>query len=200
MSEDESVLAFPGHTKSGRRKPLLPNGVLGMLLFTATEVMFFAGFISAFLVAEASSMGVNWPPPDQPRLPAEQTAWNTAALLLSAVFLFLAERRFRKEPEEARNFMTTAMVLGLAFVLLQGREWAALLAQGMTLSSSQLAGFFYAIIGVHGAHAVIAVGLLANATRLLRDGALTREHFWTVQVFWYFVVGVWPFLYFAVYL
>jgi heme/copper-type cytochrome/quinol oxidase subunit 3 len=200
MSEDEPVLPYPGHTASGRRTPLVPNGVMGMLLFTITELMFFTGLVSAFLVAEASSLGINWPPPDQPRLPAAQTAWNTAALLLSAVFLFFAERRFRKNPDDAKTLTTIALALGALFVILQGREWAALLAQGMTLSSSQLASFFYLMIGCHGAHAVVAVGLLADATRRLRSGSLTPGHFWTVQVFWYFVVGVWPFLYFVVYL
>ena len=198
MSGEGPVIPFPGKA-STRRTPLVPSGVLGMLLFVVTEVMLFAGFVSAFLVAEASSMGINWPPPGQPQLPFAQTALNTGALLLSGVLLFAAERRFRQEPASAQTLTNAALVLGAGFVLLQGREWAGLIAQGMTLQSSQLAGFFYAIIGCHGVHAVVAVVALGDVARRMRAGTLTKEHFWTVQVFWYFVVGVWPVLYFTIY-
>ena len=33
-----------------KREAILPNGVLGMLIFVATEVMFFSGLISAFVI------------------------------------------------------------------------------------------------------------------------------------------------------
>ena len=64
---------------------IVPNGVLGMLLFVAVEVMLFAGLISGFVVVKASALV--WPPIGQPRLPVEETLVNTAALLLSG-FLF----------------------------------------------------------------------------------------------------------------
>ena len=51
-----------------RREPILPNGVLGMLIFVATEIMFFSGLISAFVIGKSNAIG-GWPPPGQPRLP-----------------------------------------------------------------------------------------------------------------------------------
>ena len=49
-----------------------------MGLFVFTEVMLFAGLISAFSIARATAIGGMWPPPNQPRLPIATTAFNTA--------------------------------------------------------------------------------------------------------------------------
>jgi len=73
--------------KTVSRKKAIPNGVLGMLIFVGTEIMFFLGFISAFSIVKSGS--VVWPPPDQPRLPVELTTINTAFLMLSALCFFL---------------------------------------------------------------------------------------------------------------
>ena len=42
------------------RTPVVADGVLGMIIFVITEVMLFAGMISAFLIIRASAMV--WPP------------------------------------------------------------------------------------------------------------------------------------------
>jgi heme/copper-type cytochrome/quinol oxidase subunit 3 len=38
-----------------RRNPVVPNGVLGMLIFVVAEVMLFAGLTSAFTIIRASA-------------------------------------------------------------------------------------------------------------------------------------------------
>ena len=60
-----------------RRKPVIESGVLGMLIFIFTELMLFAGFVSAFLIVKANAVGGVWPPPGQPRLPIAQTLFNS---------------------------------------------------------------------------------------------------------------------------
>jgi heme/copper-type cytochrome/quinol oxidase subunit 3 len=178
--------------------PLVPSSVLGMLLFVAVEVMFFAGLISAFTIIRAGSPV--WPPPDQPRLPIANTAFNTGALLLSGVALVIAHRRFVKERRSARTPLTIAIGLGVFFVLFQGVEWVALLRQGLTLTSSSLGSFFYLIVGMHALHAVIAIGVLIYAWLRLQRGWLTLSQLVTAEVFWYFVVLLWPVIYGVVYL
>ena len=180
-----------------RRQPLLPNAVLGMLLFVLAEVMLFAGLISAFLVVKG--LAVEWPPVGQPRLPAEETAVNTAALLLSGAVLALAQRRFRAAPLRALRPLIAAVGLGGFFVVFQGVEWVALLREGLTLTSSAHGGFFYLIVGLHALHAVAAILALGWAALRLAEGRLGQETFAAVQVFWYFVVGLWPILYWQVY-
>lgn len=180
-----------------RREPLVPNGVLGMLIFVATEAMLFAGLISAFTIVKAGSP--IWPPRDQPRLPIEETAFNTAALLLSGVLLYVAGRRYQRDHTAARTPLLAAMLLGGFFVIFQGAEWVALIGQGMTLTSSTLGSFFYLIVGVHGLHAIAALGVLFYTWLRIQRGWLAQRQLATAEVFWYFVVGVWPVLYLVVY-
>jgi cytochrome c oxidase subunit 3 len=180
------------------RTPLVPNGVMGMLIFVATETMLFAGMISAFTIIKSSSLV--WPPPDQPRLPAGETAINTVALLLSGIALFFAQRGFARDRERARKPLLAAMLLGAFFVVFQGFEWVAMIRQGLTLTSSNLGAFFYLIVGFHALHAVIALGILAYTWVLLQRGWLAQRQLAAAQVFWYFVVLLWPVLYAVVYL
>jgi heme/copper-type cytochrome/quinol oxidase subunit 3 len=170
-----------------------------MLIFILTEVMLFAGMISAFLIVKAAAP-FGWPPPDQPRLPIEATAANTVALLLSGVALVWAERRFSSDPARAKGPFLLSIVLGATFVIVQGFEWVTLIGQGLTLTSGPLGNFFYLIVGCHGLHALVAVGALVWSYGWLLRGTLTKSRFWTVQAFWYFVVGIWPILYAEVYL
>ncbi len=72
-----------------------------MGLFVIAEVMLFAGLVSAFVIAKANQ--VAWPPVGQPRLPVSETAFNTAALVVSGIFLFVAARAFSRDIERARS-------------------------------------------------------------------------------------------------
>ena len=68
------------------------------------------------------------------------------------------------------------------------------------MTTSTHAGFFYLIIGAHALHAIAGLSVLGWAyTRLLR-GELLRSQLLTVEIFWYFVVALWPILYWRVYL
>jgi cytochrome c oxidase subunit 3 len=181
-----------------RRAPILPNGVMGMLIFITAEIMFFAGMLSAFTIVRASNIPASWPPPGQPTLPASATALNTAALLLSGVALFFAHRAFQKSKGGVVP-LAISLALGVTFVGLQGMEWVTLLGQGLTMTSSTLGSFFYLVIGTHAAHALVAISLLAYALIKLRAGKLQPNVFYTTQAFWYFVVGMWPVIYVRVY-
>jgi heme/copper-type cytochrome/quinol oxidase subunit 3 len=170
-----------------------------MLLFVMAEAMLFAGLISGFSITKASAM--TWPPPDQPRLPLEATAFNTAALLASGVCLFFAHRAFHSGNRAGmRRPLLWALGLGAFFVLFQGTEWVRLIGAGLTLTSSSLGSFFYLIVGMHGLHALGAIGLLGYSVLSLRRGWLTDSLFGAAEVLWFFVVGVWPILYVVVYL
>jgi cytochrome c oxidase subunit 3 len=177
---------------------VVSNGVLGMSLFILTEIMFFAGMVSSFTIVRASA--AIWPPLDQPRLPLEATALNTLALFLSGLFLYLAQRRFSADRQSARLPLIASIALGAIFVVFQGWEWASMLAQGLTLTSSMLGSFFYLIVGMHALHAIAAIGLLVRIWRRLERGWLQPSQLATVAVFWYFVVGAWPVIYWRVYL
>ena len=130
----------------------------------------------------------------------EETAFNTAALLASGVCLFFANRAFRQGENRAKGLLLATILLGGFFVVFQGAEWVALIREGLTLTSGQLGGFFYLIVGTHALHVVAGFLILLYTYRELTHGELSRYSFWPAQIFWYFVVGVWPLLYWLVYL
>lgn len=186
--------------RNRQRKALLPDAVIAMVFVIIAEVMLFSGFVSGFAIVKANAPGSVWPPPGQPRLPVESTAFNTLLLLASGAVLFYAGRRFREAPASAKAPFLGALLLGSAFVGLQGMEWAALLREGLTLTSSSYGSFFYMIVGCHALHAVTAIAVLAWLLARLHRGTLSTEAFTAGRMFWYFVVLLWPFLYWQVYL
>ena len=180
--------------------PILPNAVLGTLFFIIAEAMLFAGFISGYIVVAANYPPGMWPPPDQPRLPVEVTAASTTMLLVSGILLWWAGRRFAESPEAAARPMGLAVLLGSLFVGIQGVEWARLIGEGLTLTSSSFGGFFYVIVGAHAMHAIPAILILVRQRLALGRGELKSDAFAAARLFWYFVVLVWPALYWTVYL
>ena len=186
-------------TRVAGRRGFTDHALFGMAIFVFTEVMLFAAFTSAFLIIRNSTPPGMWPPADQPRLPFESTAFNTALLLVSGILVVWAQRAFARGPAGARLPLTLALLLGVAFVGLQGFEWAGLLAQGLTMTSSQIGGFFYLIVGCHALHALCALTLLAVCWRGLMNGTLRASRLAAAQLFWSFVVLVWPIVWLVVY-
>jgi heme/copper-type cytochrome/quinol oxidase subunit 3 len=183
-----------------RRRPLVDSAVLGTLIFISTELMFFAGLLSAYNIARARVPMAIWPPPDQPRLPLEATAFNTGLLLLSGVLILVATEAMKRRRNQSLGLAIAGWVLGAAFVALQGREWADLLSQGMRMQNSSFASFFYLIVGTHGLHAIGALVALAWVVVRMAKKTATLPQLRAAQVFWAFVVLVWPVVYVMVYL
>jgi heme/copper-type cytochrome/quinol oxidase subunit 3 len=200
MSAESATYPIEQQPAPTRREPVIPNGVLGMLVFIFTEVMFFSGLISAHAIVKSQAAGQMWPPYGQPRLPVEQTALNSLALLVSGVVLVLTWFAFRRDRQGARIPLLLSIVLGTIFVGFQGMEWIALIAEGLTMQSSAYGGFFYLIVGSHAVHAVGALMALYWAFHRLSHDRLTAHQLATVSAFWYFVVLIWPLLYWKVYL
>lgn len=182
------------------RRNFTDHALFGMGIFVFTEVMLFAAFMSAFFITRNSAPPGMWPPEGQPRLPFASTAVNTLALLASGALVAMAHFAERKRGlKAARGPLTAGVALGTLFLVLQGAEWAALLRQGLTITSSQIGGFFYLIIGAHALHVVCALGLLVWCWVGLLRGRMPASRFGAAQLFWYFVVLVWPVLWLVVY-
>ena len=178
---------------------VVPSGLLGMVIFVGTEVMFFAGLISAFTISKAGAPRDAWNLPAGHVLPLAATAVNTAALFVSGALLWIAGRQYRGRSSVATQTLLAAIFFGALFVMLQGREWVGLIGRGVTLRSSALGAFFYVIVGTHAVHAVAALAGLGVAWWRLRAGRLSYGFFLAAQTFWYFVVLIWPVIYARVY-
>ena len=177
------------------RSPLLPNKILGMTIFVFTEVMFFTALISAFLVIKGDQG--SWEIPFDIRLPVLSTAYNTLILFFSGVLLFLVGRKQISFSLQKR-YLGWSAALGLVFVCFQGYEWAQLISYGLTMSSSIFGALFFLLIGCHGLH--VLLGALALLYFYYGSStAVEMESLRALQIFWFFVVGVWPILYILVY-
>jgi len=199
MEATGAVLNLSRKLSAARRRQLAPNGVIGILIFVVTEMMFFSGLVSAHAIVKTTALG-GWPPPGQPRLPVRETLINTVALIVSGIVLAYAQRVYSRSPRAARTPMAIAILLGAFFVVFQGVEWVALLREGLTITSSTHGGFFYLIIGTHGLHAIAGLIALLWAFAKLMRGELLSSELVTAEIFWLFVVGLWPVLYWRVYL
>ncbi len=184
----------------------ISNGLLGMAFLVATEIMLFAGFISAYIVNR--SVAMVWPPIGQPRLPVEITAFNTLFLLASGVILFIFYTKYENGKINSSStkpllLLIIVMVLGGLFVFIQGYEWIKLVGYGLTTTSSIYGAFFYIIIGVHGVHVLVGLTLLIYLFNYLKKHPFSddaKQKIPIYSLYWYFVVGVWPVLYYLVYL
>src|SRR5262249_16932552 len=128
-------------------------------------------------------------------------ALNTLVLLASGVTLLMAHRAFTEfDSGRTKKMLAFTLGLGAFFVVFQGHEWVRLISFGLTMTSSTYGSFFYLIVGAHALHAVAALLVLSYCALHLAHGELTQARFLTAQLFWYFVVLLWPILYILVYL
>jgi cytochrome c oxidase subunit 3 len=171
-----------------------------VLVFMGSEIMFFSGMLSAYNIARSRVPMSIWPPPDQPRLPVEATALNSAFLLVSGVLVWLAVRALAKaNAARSLKLAVAGVVTGAVFVLGQGYEWTQLLGQGLTMQRSAHASFFYMIVGTHALHVVGGLVGLGVVVRKQLQGSATLGQLRAAQLFWSFVVLVWPIIYLMVY-
>lgn len=188
-----------GRRNRGHREAVpraVSNARLGTALFVAAETMVFAGLVSSFLILRANAS--DWPPAGQPRLPVGVTGVNTLVLLASAFTMVRAARAAKEPGHAAGRYLRLTGLLGSVFLLVQGIEWARLMGFGLTAASSNFGAAFYTLIGCHGVHvagAVLALEVLRR--RHARGEAVALD---ALQLYWLFVVAVWPILYVLVYL
>jgi len=195
-----SLSSSPARPRAPRSRFLEP-AVLGVLVFMGSEIMFFSGMLSAYNIARARVPMSIWPPPDQPRLPVEATAVNSAFLLVSGVLVWLAVRALStSNAARALKLAIAGAVTGAVFVLGQGYEWTQLLSQGLNMQRSAHASFFYMIVGTHALHVVGGLVGLGLVLRKMLQGTATLAQLRAAQLFWSFVVLVWPVIYLMVYL
>jgi cytochrome c oxidase subunit III len=186
----------------GATEPIISSGKIAILMLIASELMLFSGLIGSFIVYRGESPF--WPPPGLPRLPIFVTWINTFVLLTSSVTMYLGVRAVHQNRQRIlRRWLGITVILGAAFLAIQGSEWVRLVAHGLKLSSGTYGAIFYTLIGLHGAHVTAAVIWLACIAIFAMRGRYNGKNAEAVEIcaiYWYFVCAIWPGLFVLVYL
>src|SRR5579872_4995734 len=98
--------------------------ILGMVLFLASELMFFASWFATYF--DLRGHNKVWPPLDV-HLDTLESTIGTVFLGASSLFVFLAVKRIRKnEPLRARGWLAGAVVCGVVFLAIAVHGWLKL--------------------------------------------------------------------------
>jgi cytochrome c oxidase subunit 3 len=207
MEQPASEQEISGHdTQRGGMDPAL----LGMMLFIASEVMFFAALFAAYFNA-AATLPV-FPPRNAegllildpfhfPYLPIIMTA----VLITSSITMQWATGRVRKGDRTGLNrAVAVTLILGIVFMFMWAYDYYELLTQeDFGINSGVYGTLFYTLTGFHGAH--VFGGIVGLAVILSRGlaGQFTRKHHVAVEAvhyYWHFVDVVWILLVIVLYI
>lgn len=209
MSTATAALARP-HLSVNRPNPVS----VGTIVWLASELMFFAGLFAMYFTIR-STVPELWPV-ETAKLNVAFAAINTTVLVLSSVTCQMgvwAAERFQPRRTGGllqvnrwgmEEWITLTFVMGSVFVGGQIYEYAALVSEGLTISSSPYGSVFYLTTGFHGLHVV--GGLIAFLAVLGRSFSAKRfgHHEATTTIvtsyYWHFVDVIWIALFGAIYL
>ena len=105
---------------------------IGMWLFLLSDSLTFGALLYSYSYGRISTP--NWPTPFHSESIVNATVM-TAFLLTSSLTMVLAVRAaVHKDARSQRLWLLATMACGLAFIILHGREWSKLIAEGLTLS------------------------------------------------------------------
>ncbi len=179
----------------------MPTALVGMLLFIASEVMFFAGLFATYFNARATSPGEWGPPAGAHELDLPLAAVLTAILVASSFTMQFGVWAIRRG-DIGKLRLWTAITLGLGVLFLSGQlyDYSVL---GFGIGDGVFGTVFYTLTGFHGAHVFGgAVGLTIVLARAWRGQFSARNHVAVeaVSMYWHFVDVVWIGVFSVIYL
>jgi cytochrome c oxidase subunit 3 len=182
-----------------RARAEISGPVMGMILFVASEAMFFAAFFGAYFTIKANAPA--WPPPGIPHLKIDIATILTVILVTSSVAVQMALRSTRAGAmRRATLWLGITIALGVCFLGLQLYDYSQL---GFGLKDGPFGTLFYVMTGIHMAHVVGGVAFLALVFGQATRGRLTPEHHDPLAagaIYWDFVDVVWICLFTVFYL
>ncbi|MEO9170412.1 MAG: cytochrome c oxidase subunit 3 [Candidatus Baltobacteraceae bacterium] len=187
--------------RDGSLRPLALRAhplVFGVVLFLASELMFFAGLFAAYY--DLRSQTAHWPPPNV-HLNLLESGAGTLLLALSSGAMLLAARALGKNAlRTARAWTGGAVVLGILFLAIAMHGWTT---NTFGVSSSAYGSVFYTMTGFHALHVLVGIALLSALFFGLRSNALRANHragAEAIMYYWHFVFIVWVGIWGTIYL
>jgi len=180
----------------------------GMIMFIASEVMFFSGFFWAFFhyaLFPEHVLGTDtptWPPQGITTFdPWSLPFLNTMILLLSGTTVTWAHYGLLHDDRKALiRGLALTVILGLAFTTLQATEYSE--APFKFWGGGIYPATFFLATGFHGFHVIIGTLFLAVCLWRANRGDFTPERHFGFEAaawYWHFVDVVWLFLFVCIY-
>jgi cytochrome c oxidase subunit 3 len=184
----------------------------GMIMFIASEVMFFVAWFWAFFDAslfynEAQQVlrgeytGGQWPPKGLEVLdPLHLPLYNTVILLLSGTTVTWAHHALLHNDRDGLKWgLALTVGLGLIFSMVQAYEYSV---APFSFSGSLYGATFYMATGFHGFHVLVGtIFLIVCLFRAMAGHFTPKQHFGfeAAAWYWHFVDVVWLFLFLCIY-
>ncbi len=185
----------------------------GMIMFIASEVMFFAAWFWAFFDASlfpgeavqpmrAEVLGGQWPPVGIDVLdPLHLPLFNTITLLLSGTTVTWAHHALLHNDRKGLVWgLALTIILGVIFSYVQFYEYAH---APFAFAGSIYGSTFFMATGFHGFHVIIGtIFLTVCLIRAMKGQFTPQKHFGfeAAAWYWHFVDVVWLFLFFCIYI
>ena len=214
-------------SRRGDHTPVVSIGLrYGMVLFIASEVMFFAAFFWIFFEmaifnearghipevagwADTAAAWSTWPPKGVELLdPWSLPLLNTVILLLSGTAVTWAHHALQAgDRQGAKMGLAITVALGVLFTGVQVYEYYHILHENLffneaAANSGLYGSIFFMATGFHGFHVLLGTIFLAVCLLRLLKGQMTpQKHFGfeAAAWYWHFVDVVWLFLFAFVY-
>nr|YP_010478338.1 cytochrome c oxidase subunit III [Nesophrosyne sp. 58 GMB-2012]UVI59782.1 cytochrome c oxidase subunit III [Nesophrosyne sp. 58 GMB-2012] len=185
-------------------KKVIKSMKWGMMLFIASEVLFFSSFFWAFFhssLAPTIELGMQWPPAGIKSFnPMSIPLLNTLILLSSGISITWAHNAIiNNNFSQTKQSLWITILMGIYFTMLQGIEY---LEAPFSMADSVYGSTFFMSTGFHGIHVLIGTIFITVSTiRALKLHMSMQHHvgFETSAWYWHFVDVVWLFLYTSVY-
>ncbi len=184
----------------------------GMILFIASEVMFFVAWFWAYFntalfpadvhqVARTELIGGMWPPKGIETFdPWHLPLLNTLILLTSGTTVTWAHHALLNNDRQGLKWgLICTILLGVTFTAVQAYEY---MHAAFNFSGNIYGATFYMATGFHGAHVIIGTIFLAVCLFRVYAGHFTpKQHlgFEFAAWYWHFVDVVWLFLFACIY-
>ena len=189
-----------GHGEGGPAPARIVVGY-GFWIFLLSDIVMFSCFFAAYAVLQGATAGG---PTAKQLFDMNTVALETGCLLASSFSCGLASlaasARYKLKFYAA---MSVTFVLGLAFLILEAREFAHLVSIGAGPQRSAFLSAFFSLVGCHGLH--VTAGLLWLLTMMaqafakgFRQDILHRMM--CFSLFWHALDIIWVALFSMVYL
>jgi len=178
----------------------------GMILFIASEVMFFVAWFWAYFSAALypsahEAVGGVWPPKGVEVLdPFVFPLLNTMILLLSGTTVTWAHHALiHGDREGLKRGLWLTIILGMIFTSVQAFEYAH---AEFGIAGGIYGATFFMATGFHGFHVIVGTIFLAVCLARAYRGDFTPTHHFGFEAaawYWHFVDVVWLFLFISIY-